>query len=127
MYYDKIILVIYSAQGEVDLNNRLIDLGKRLREHRKSIGFSQQEMAEHLNLSANFYGKIERGESKIPIDKLIFLCDEYGLDLTYAINGEKSLQGDFYDLLDDCPKDKLYDMFELIKHASNLYREEQHK
>ena len=51
------------------MEQRLADLGKRLRELRKSIGLSQKEMAERLDVSANFYGKIERGESKIPIDK----------------------------------------------------------
>ncbi len=109
------------------MEQRLADLGKRLRELRKSIGLSQKEMAERLDVSANFYGKIERGESKIPIDKLIFICDEYDLDITYAVNGTRSIQGNFYDLLDDFPKDKLYDMFEIVKHASNLCREERMK
>lgn len=109
------------------MEQRLADLGKRLRELRKSIGLSQKEMAKRLDVSANFYGKIERGESKIPIDKLIFICDEYDLDITYAVNGTRSIQGNFYDLLDDFPKDKLYDMFEIVKHASNLCREERMK
>ena len=45
------------------MNDILIEIGDRLRKHRKSIGLTQAEAADVLEMSCNFYGDIERGKS----------------------------------------------------------------
>ncbi len=102
------------------MDKRFVDMGKRLRDFRKAEGITQKAMAEKLSLSPNFYGKVERGESKLPLDKLLQLCEEYDLDADYIIKGTKRNKNVISDLLDDFPEDKLEDVFEIVKHASNL-------
>ncbi|MCI9274356.1 MAG: helix-turn-helix transcriptional regulator [Clostridiales bacterium] len=39
----------------------LIDIGQRIRGQRKRLNLTQQQAAELLGVSPNFYGKVERG------------------------------------------------------------------
>jgi transcriptional regulator with XRE-family HTH domain len=51
-------------------NDQRIVLGKLLREKRVSLGISQVELAEKLNITQGQIGKIERGEVGISIERL---------------------------------------------------------
>lgn len=50
-------------------------LGKNIKARRKSLGLTQQELAEKLDMSLNFVGKIEVAFSKPSLDTLIRLAD----------------------------------------------------
>jgi transcriptional regulator with XRE-family HTH domain len=43
-------------------------LGKAARETRKALGFTQDNMAEHLDVSVEFYGRLERGTARPSIE-----------------------------------------------------------
>ncbi len=45
-------------------------IGNRIREYRERKNLSQENMAEELNMSINGYGKIERNEVDINIERL---------------------------------------------------------
>jgi transcriptional regulator with XRE-family HTH domain len=45
-------------------------IGERIREVREKRNFTQEYMADELNITPNGYGKIERGESSVNFDKL---------------------------------------------------------
>ena len=47
-----------------------MNINEKIRRIRESKEWSQEQMAEKLNMSLNGYAKIERGESKIYLDKL---------------------------------------------------------
>lgn len=104
------------------MNNIFVGIGRRLREFRKSQGLTQAQLAELLDVSCNFYGDIERGKCKISLEKIIFLYEKFSLDPTYLLTGDKSSQVTFYDLINDCPKEKIFDMEQIVRYASNLYR-----
>lgn len=63
-------------------------VGEKIRKMRELNHFSQAQMAEKLNMSVNGYAKIERGESKVYIDKLEKIAQVFDMDLTelLAIN-----------------------------------------
>ncbi len=50
-------------------------LGKNIKERRKKLGFTQQQLADKMNISLNFMGKIEVAFSKPSLDTLIELAD----------------------------------------------------
>ena len=43
-------------------------------------GWSQEQLAEKLNLSLNGYAKIERGETDVNLSKVQHIADELGID-----------------------------------------------
>ncbi len=109
------------------MNDILVGVGNRLREYRKSKGLTQAEVADILEMSLNFYGGIERGKSRLSIEKMILAHDRLGLDLTYLLTGEVQPKMSFCDIISDCPKDKIFDMEQLLIYASNLYRKDDKK
>ncbi|CDE60550.1 transcriptional regulator XRE family [Fusobacterium sp. CAG:439] len=50
-------------------------LGKNIKDRRKKLGFTQQQLADKMNISLNFMGKIEVAFSKPSLDTLIELAD----------------------------------------------------
>lgn len=104
------------------MDNLLKDIGNRLREIRQENHFTQEQFAEQLGLSMNFYGQIERGHSSISLEKLKLLYDKFDIDLLYLITGDKSHQVQINKFICDCPKEKLFDIEQILRYASNLYK-----
>ena len=48
---------------------------------RKMLGWSQESLGERLGISQRHYGRIEKGETHIRLDRLETLCDELGITL----------------------------------------------
>lgn len=104
------------------MNQLNIQIGNRLREIRKGLDFTQEQFAEQLNYSTNYYGQVERGEHGISLEKLNLLYEKFDVDLLYLITGDKSHQVKINELISDCPKDKLFDLEQALKYISNLYK-----
>ena len=51
-----------------------VQLGKLVRIRRKSLGLTQEELAELLGVSTSFVGHIERGTRKLSVETLHGLC-----------------------------------------------------
>lgn len=49
-------------------------LGRRIREERLKNGMTQEDVAEHINVSATYIGFIERGERSVTLEKLMLLA-----------------------------------------------------
>ncbi len=49
-------------------------VGDVLQRHRKAIGFTQDQMAEKIGVSQNFYARIEAGASGMSIETLMSIC-----------------------------------------------------
>lgn len=50
-------------------------LGKNIKARRKEIGLTQQELADKMDISLNFMGKIEVAFSKPSLDTLIQIAE----------------------------------------------------
>ena len=50
-------------------------LGYKIRKIRESKDFTQEYMAQQLNISQNVYSKLERGEVKITTDRLTMISE----------------------------------------------------
>lgn len=104
------------------MSDILLNIGARLKKWRKENGFTQAETASLLEMSLNFYGDIERGKCRLSIEKIILAHERLGIDPTYLLTGEEHQTVGFYDIIKDCPKDKVFDMEQIVRYASNLYR-----
>lgn len=106
---------IKSGYNKMEL---LRDIGNRLRKIRLERGWTQDGMAELIGITKAFYGKIERGESSIALEKLALLNKKMDIDLNYLITGVKApaLPIDFQNI----PREKRFGMEQLIKYAISL-------
>lgn len=50
-------------------------LGKNIKQRRQKLGLTQQQLADRLNMSLNFVGKIEVAFSKPSLDTLIEIAE----------------------------------------------------
>ena len=57
-------------------------IGQRVRFLRKSKNFSQEELAEKIEMSRNALGSIERGETNVPLLTLNKIYKALGKDLS---------------------------------------------
>lgn len=52
-----------------------MEYGKKIRHYREKKGFSQEYMANQLDLSQNAYYKLEAGETRLKVDTLKQISD----------------------------------------------------
>lgn len=61
-------------------------LTHKIKQIRKAKGYSQDDMADHLGISPGTYGKLERGETKLDLDRLKAIADFLDTDLIELLN-----------------------------------------
>jgi len=89
------------------------EIGRRIREFRQKAGFSQEKLAEAIDMSFQQVQKYENGVSKLNTSKLQLIADALGITV-YA----------FFDGYIDAPynlsldEKKLVEAFRSIKHHS---------
>ncbi len=69
-----------------------MNINEKIRRIRESKEWLQEQMAEKLNMSLNGYAKIERGETKLYLDKLEQIAQILDIDVVELIqSGEKNI------------------------------------
>ena len=58
-----------------------MSVNEKIRKIREAKDWSQEQMAEKLDMSLNGYAKIERGESKIYLDKLEQIAQVFDIEV----------------------------------------------
>lgn len=80
---------------------------EKIRELRESRNWTQEDVANKVALSVNGYAKIERGETRLTLDRLEQFAEIFDIDITkliqteggffYQVNrSENNNQGNFY-------------------------------
>ena len=65
-------------------------VGERIQDLRKKEGFSQEKLAEYLNMSRQAVAKWEQNVCEPNLDCLAKMSDLFGVDLDYLIRGKAS-------------------------------------
>ncbi len=112
---------ISSARG--NLNPLYAEMGKRLRIIRINLNYTQEQMAEILEMSSAYYGKVERGLHGLSLNKLVIANRKLDIDINYLLTGDKRGELFLEKIIEECPRNKRYDMEQLIKYAVNLVKE----
>ncbi len=97
-------------------------IGERLKRARKEKHFTQEQLAEKLDVSIAFLSRIERGSSQINLKRLSQVCEILDITEGEILNGvssksSKYLDADFANLLKNCSSEKqklIYDVAKVI-------------
>lgn len=95
------------------------NIGRRLLTRRKELQYTQEKVAEMLEVSTGFYGMIERGEKSPSIEKLVMIHEKLGIDITYLLTGEERA----LNYIEKWPQKKQYEFKQLIRYALSLMEE----
>jgi transcriptional regulator with XRE-family HTH domain len=66
------------------------EVGRRIRELRKSRGWSQEKLGELADLHPTYIGGIERGERNVALENLSQLAAAFGLTLSQLFDYQKA-------------------------------------
>lgn len=62
-------------------------LGLRIRERRKSIGWTQEELADNADIDRSYIGGVERGERNLTFNILCQICRALDCDVASLTKG----------------------------------------
>ncbi len=68
----------------------LKEIGKRIQNRRKQLGFTQEHLADEMNVSVQMVSNLERGNKSIRIDNLIRLCQILDVSTDYILMGKEN-------------------------------------
>ena len=71
----------------MEVQDILLALGRRIREHRLKRGYSQEAFADHCGVHRTFMGTIERGESNLSFSNLVKVSKALGITLSQLLSG----------------------------------------
>lgn len=68
----------------------LKEIGKRIQNRRKQLGFTQEHLADEMNVSVQMVSNLERGNKSIRIDNLLRLCQLLSVSTDYILTGKEN-------------------------------------
>lgn len=66
-------------------------IGKRIQIRRKQLGYTQEQLADMMNVSIQMVSNLERGNKAIRIDNLINLSQILNTSIDYILTGKETL------------------------------------
>lgn len=64
------------------------EIGKRIKEIRENIGMTKEKLAKELDISSQYLGIVEKGNSCFSVDKLKKFCDFTNSSADYVLFGK---------------------------------------
>ena len=96
------------------------EIAQRLFYWRVNHKFTQQDMADKLRMSCNYYGLIERGDKPISVEKILIAYNELKIDPTYLLTGRKRKTFEVKEIVENCPEEKQEYFEGIIESLKNL-------
>ena len=82
------------------------EIGKRMKELRENLGFSQAVLAEHIHATQSSVNRYENGQTSPPIDYLRRFADFFDVSMDYVFCRTDKRQGTTYDFNPTVTPDK---------------------
>lgn len=100
-------------------------VGNRIKGIRKVKGITQEQLAKRMGISVTYLSRIERGSSKINLNRISEICELLNVPMNYILVGtaEKSkdyLVKEFNEVLQKCTPDRQRYILEIAKLVSNI-------
>ncbi len=105
-----------------DMKDYKHTMGLRIKEKRKSLKLTQEEIAEMLDISVKHLSEVERGLTGLSIENLIKLSNILGVSIDYIVKGkaDKNNWDCIISDLQNVPKEKEKLVKDLIKTSIEL-------
>ena len=68
-----------------------MDLGRKIRDTRKALSMTQEQLAEQVGISASFLGHIERGSRVASLETLVALCNTLRVTPQYLLSASLNI------------------------------------
>lgn len=109
-----------------EVNYKLI--GMRVREKRREIRYSQEQLGFETNLSTTYISHIETGKRKPSLGSLISISNVLGITLDELLSGNQihnptDYQTDIDELMQDCSPEEKRFIYELLRSSKAILRE----
>ncbi len=69
-------------------NQFAVEMGKRIYERRKSLGMTQEQLADKMNVSIQTISYTEQGAKSLRPENLVKLCDILNVTADYILTGK---------------------------------------
>jgi transcriptional regulator with XRE-family HTH domain len=95
-------------------------IGQRIKKIRKQKRFTQERVAESLEVSTVYISQVENGKTKLSLEMLVRLASLLDTDPGYFLTGisyhsRDYLKADIAHLLQECPPEKLQLIMDVVK------------
>lgn len=70
-------------------------LGSRIKQRRLAKGATQENFAEYMDVSVGYVSQLERGITKISLDRLAVICEYLGCDMGSLLEGVNTGTSDY--------------------------------
>lgn len=70
-------------------NQLLKEMGKRVHLRRKALGYTQEQLAEKINVSIQMISNLELGKKAIRPENIVKLCSVLEISADYLLTGNK--------------------------------------
>ncbi len=70
----------------------LVEIGKRIQNRRKQLGYTQERLAEIMNVSIQMVSNLERGMKAVRIENLIRLSQILNISTDYILTGKETVE-----------------------------------
>jgi DNA-binding XRE family transcriptional regulator len=81
------LIVIILSRLSIVKQNSLKTLGLRLREKRKALGWTQEDLADNAGIDRSYIGGVERGQRNLTFNVLCQICCALGCDVATLTKG----------------------------------------
>lgn len=93
-------------------------LGERLRQQRKLLSLTQEQLAERLDISIKHYSEAERGLTGMSVENLIKVSEVLQISLDYLIKGidiDYPVPVRMIEIYQNCPASKQKYLLEILE------------
>ncbi len=103
------------------MEKMLKEIGQRICMRRKELKYTQEQLAEMMDVSVQMISNLERGNKAIRIDNLVKLCTILNVSADYILIGKRSEveQDDIYKKMNMLSDDDFRMIMMLVDYCSN--------
>lgn len=103
-------------------------IGKRVREKRREMQYSQEQLGWETHLSTTYISHVEMGKRKPSLGSLISISNVLGITLDELLSGNQihnptDYQTDIDELMQDCSPEEKRFIYELLRSSKSILRD----